>query len=66
METAETIFEPGHHSIARTQGNLALVLQDLGQLEEARDLLQRALASDEKTFELGHPAIAIRRTWRRY
>jgi tetratricopeptide (TPR) repeat protein len=35
-----------------------LVLQDLGQLEEARDLLRKALASDEKTFEPGHPSIA--------
>jgi tetratricopeptide (TPR) repeat protein len=34
------------------------VLQDLGQLEEARDLLREALASAEKTFEPGHPSIA--------
>ena len=31
-----------------------MVLQDLGQLEEARDLLREALASDEKSFS---PAI---------
>ena len=28
-------------------------------MEEARDLLRKALASDEKTFEPGHPSIAI-------
>ena len=34
------------------------VLKDLGQLEEARDLERKALASAEKTFEPGHPSIA--------
>jgi tetratricopeptide (TPR) repeat protein len=33
---------------------------DLGELEEARDLLRQALASDEKSFEPGHPSIALR------
>ncbi len=55
---AEKSFEPGHPSIARSQSNLAMVLQDLGQLEEARDLLRQALASAEKSFEPGHPSIA--------
>ena len=59
LEIAEKTFEPGHPSIAIRQSNLALVLQDLGQMEEARDLLRQALASDEKTFEPGHPSIAI-------
>ncbi|MEE8584870.1 MAG: tetratricopeptide repeat protein [Acidobacteriota bacterium] len=35
-------FEPGHPSIAVRQSNLAMVLQDLGELEEARDLLRAA------------------------
>jgi tetratricopeptide (TPR) repeat protein len=51
-------FEPGHPNIASSQSNLALLLQDLEQLEEARDLLRQALASDEETFEAGHPSIA--------
>ncbi len=55
---AEKSFEPGHPSIARSQSNLAMVLKDLGELEEARDLLRKALASDEKSFEPGHPSIA--------
>ncbi len=59
LELAEKKFEPGHPSIARRQSNLALVLQDLGELTEARDLLRKALASDEKNFEPGHPSIAI-------
>jgi hypothetical protein len=33
-------------------------LMDLGRLEEARDLLRKALASYEKSFEPGHPSIA--------
>ena len=37
---AEKTFEPGHCSIAIRQSNLAVVLQDLGQLEEAGDLLR--------------------------
>jgi hypothetical protein len=36
-----------------------LVLQDLGELPEARDLLRKALASSERSFEPGHPSIAI-------
>lgn len=37
---------------------LDLARQLLERLEEARDLLQKALASDEKSFEPGHPSIA--------
>jgi tetratricopeptide (TPR) repeat protein len=35
------------------------VLKDLGQPEEARDLLRAALESDQKSFEPGHPYIAL-------
>jgi len=59
LASAEASFEPGHFSIARSQSNLALVLQDLGHLGEARDLLRKVLASDEASFEPGHPSIAI-------
>jgi tetratricopeptide (TPR) repeat protein len=34
------------------------VLQDLGELREARDLLRKALASDEASYAAGHPSIA--------
>ena len=40
------------------QSNLAMVLRGLGQLEEARDLLRKVLASAEKKFEPGHNSIA--------
>lgn len=33
----EKSFEPGHPCITRSQSNLATVLKDLGQLEDARD-----------------------------
>ena len=59
LASDEQSFEPGHPSIAISQSNLALVLKDLGQLEEARELLRKALASDEKSFEPGHPSIAL-------
>ena len=58
LASDEKSFEPGHPSIARSQSNLALVLLDLGQLEEARDLLRSALASNERSFESGHLSIA--------
>jgi tetratricopeptide (TPR) repeat protein/class 3 adenylate cyclase len=58
MALAQNNFEPGHPSIATSQSNLALVLQDLGQLEEARDLLREALASNQKSYEPGHQSIA--------
>ena len=62
LASAEASFEPGHPSIATRQSNLALVLKDLGELEEARDLLRQALASAEASFEPGHPSIATRQS----
>jgi tetratricopeptide (TPR) repeat protein len=51
----EKSFEPGHRSIASSQSNLALVLQDLGQLEEARDLLRRAYSASFERYGGDHP-----------
>ena len=45
LREAEASFEPGHPSIAGSQSNLALVLKDLGELEEARDLSRKAYRS---------------------
>ncbi|MBV8904943.1 MAG: toll/interleukin-1 receptor domain-containing protein, partial [Acidobacteriia bacterium] len=45
LASSEKTFAPGHPSIAVGQSNLALVLKDVGQLGEARDLLRKALAS---------------------
>ena len=47
--------EPGHPSIAISQSNLAMVLQDLGQLEEARDLLRKAYRAYLGRFGPDHP-----------
>ncbi|ETR67964.1 MAG: hypothetical protein OMM_04850 [Candidatus Magnetoglobus multicellularis str. Araruama] len=58
LDLSESNYEPGHSEIAKHQSNLALMLKDLGQLEEARDLLRMALSSDQKSFEPGHPSIA--------
>jgi tetratricopeptide (TPR) repeat protein len=62
LELSEKAFESGHPTIATSQSNLALVLQDLGELEEAKDLLHKALESDQKSFEPGHPTIATRQS----
>ena len=58
LASAGRSFEPGHPSIAISQSNLATVLQDLGELPEARDLLRKALASLEQRLPAGHPNIA--------
>ncbi len=44
---------------ARLQNNLALVLQDLGDYAGARDLLEKALRSDEQNFGPDHPTTAV-------
>ena len=46
LTSDEKSFEPGHPSIAIKESNLAMVLKDLGKIEEARDLLRKA----QKTF----------------
>ena len=45
LASDEKSFEPGHPSIAIRQSNLAMVLQHLGQLEEARDLLRKSYSA---------------------
>lgn len=55
LASAEKSFEPGHPSIAISQSNLALVLQDLGQLEEARDLLRQAYSASFERYGPDHP-----------
>jgi tetratricopeptide (TPR) repeat protein len=52
---AEKSFEPVHPSIARSQSNLALVLKDLGQLEEACDLLRKAYSASLERYGTDHP-----------
>jgi tetratricopeptide (TPR) repeat protein len=62
LRLSEKAYEPGHPTIAISQSNLATVLQDLGELKEARDLLRMALDSDQKSYAPGHPTIAIRQS----
>ena len=52
----EKSFEPGHPSIARSQSNLATVLQDLGELEQARNLLRKAYSASLERFGADHLA----------
>jgi tetratricopeptide (TPR) repeat protein len=58
LSRSERAYAPGHPAIASSQSNLAAVLADLGEREEARDLLRKALASDEASYAPGHPYIA--------
>ena len=55
LASAEKTYEPGQPEIAIGQSNLALVLQDLGQLEEARDLLRKAHQTYLSRFGPDHP-----------
>ncbi len=59
LELDQGAFEPGHPSIATRQSNLALVLKDLGELEEARDLLEASHASFKRKFGQDHPNTKI-------
>lgn len=59
LDLAERYYEPGHPSIATSQSNLALVLQDLGELEEARDLLRQAYNTFLNKFGPQHPHTKI-------
>ena len=58
LDFAEKSHNPGNPIIAKQQSNLALVLMDLGEPEEARNLLQAALEAAKKSFAPGHPEIA--------
>ncbi len=60
LESDQKSFEPGHPSIAISQSNLATVYKNLGEFEEARDLLKMALESAKNTFKPGHPTISLR------
>jgi hypothetical protein len=55
LESYEKNFEPGHPVIAIRQSALALVLQDLGEIEEARDLAGQAYRSFLNRFGPEHP-----------
>ena len=50
-----------HPSVANTRSNLAGVLQDLGDLEGAKELLEQAMASALAQFGEDHPSVATRR-----
>ncbi|MEA5140691.1 tetratricopeptide repeat protein [Arcicella rigui] len=57
----ESIFEKELlPKVSVLQNNLALVLKDLGEYENAKILLQKALISDEKNFGEEHPTTAVR------
>ena len=59
--TLESIFGKEQlPQISTLQNNLALVLNDLGEYAEAKDLLEKAMVSDEKNFGEAHPTTAIR------
>ena len=47
-----------HPVVAWRRNNLASVLQALGELAAARQLLEQALASDLKTYGEDHPKVA--------
>lgn len=59
MKSDEKSFGEDHPNTTTRYSNLALVLQDLGDYQEARVLLEKAIRSDEKIFGANHPNTAI-------
>jgi hypothetical protein len=59
LASDEKTSEEGHPTIANREANLALMLQDLGNLEEARDLLRKALVSLEEWLGPDHRSTKI-------
>ena len=51
--------DEAHPDFTRLQNNLATVLKDLGDYTGAKELLEKALASDEKNFGVSHPNTAV-------
>ena len=56
----EAAYGPDHPAVARDLDNLAMILQELGQPEQARPLQERALAINEVAYSPNHPAVAVR------
>ncbi len=57
---ARTLIRP--EDLSKLADRLGVHYQALGRYSDARRALSEALASDEKTFEPGHPSIAIRQS----
>jgi hypothetical protein len=61
LAIGEAVHGPDHPAVAIRLGNLALVLQDLGQPQQARPLLERALAIGEAVWGSQHPSTQLLR-----
>ena len=48
--------------LSRLMNNVGGVIEETGQYDRARDLLESALASDLKNFEADHPNVAVRQS----
>ena len=60
LKISEEAFGPNHPNVATYLNNLASVLQDLGELQNARTLIERSLKIDEEVFGPNHPNVATR------
>ena len=64
LTLSEKYLKPGHPTIAIRQSNLAMVLKDLGELNEARDLAHKAYKTFLDKFGPEHPQTIIsKRNW---
>jgi Tfp pilus assembly protein PilF len=52
------VYGPDHHQVASTLGNLGIVQQELGRLEDALATQQRALAIKEHVYGPDHHQVA--------
>ena len=59
LETYEQIYEQNDQEISGALTNLGLAYGDLGNAEKARELLERALAMDERKYGPDHCKVAM-------
>jgi len=50
-------YTAGHSNVAIRVNNLGMVLQDMGELKEARKYFERALKTDEQVYGPDHSAV---------
>jgi tetratricopeptide (TPR) repeat protein len=59
LEMNQRLYEGDHAEVAKSLGNLALDLRELGDHQRARELDQQALAMNQQLHEGDHPEVAM-------
>ena len=62
VRDAEAVLGSGDARVSELWDRVATALQSMGELSRAKELLERALASEEKNLGEEHPSVATRRS----